>query len=74
MVMPCSGMAVMGAENTLTRKTRFVRAQNIVYKELILFVIMTSFLQVTSAENYQLEISVHSTGRDLSAIDSHKAL
>jgi len=74
MIMPCSGMAVTEAENTLTRKTRFVPAQNIVYKELILFVIMTSFLQGTSAENDQLEISVHSTGSDLSAIDSYKVL
>jgi hypothetical protein len=41
MITPCSGMAVMEAENTLTRKTRFVRAQNIVHKEPILFVIMT---------------------------------
>jgi hypothetical protein len=34
-------MAVLEAENNLTRKTLLVRAQNIAYKELILFVTMT---------------------------------
>jgi hypothetical protein len=73
--MPCSGMAVMEAESILTRKTRFVRAQNIVYKELILVVIMTyRFCKLHPREKNQLEIYVHSTGSGLNTIDSHKVL